>query len=192
MGIAYYECVSLFEEIWAYDPFFMQIDEITNYIYTGILYLLHHIFTNLINTNLHLLIRYMHMNSQTTTAFAPQKPNIFNPSRSAARSLSTSQLNAMPICIVVEAEIKEDRMDDFLDMIEKNAIGSREEPGCLRFDVLQSADQDNKYFFYEVYNGADDIAHHKEQDHYKAWVAFKDSGGTISSVSKKASGKFMT
>ena len=40
--------------------------------------------------------------------------------------------------------------------------------------------------------GADDIAHHKEQPHYAAWVAFKESGGTISSVSKKASGKFMT
>ena len=39
----------------------------------------------------------------------------------------------MPICIVVEAEIKEDRMDDFLAMIEANAIGSRKEPGCIRF-----------------------------------------------------------
>eukprot|EP00984_Skeletonema_dohrnii_P009259 scaffold3530_cov90-Skeletonema_dohrnii-CCMP3373.AAC.2 len=36
----------------------------------------------------------------------------------------------MPICIVVKAEIKEDRVDEFLDMIEKNAVGSREEPGC--------------------------------------------------------------
>ena len=59
----------------------------------------------------------------------------------------------MPICIVVEAEIKEDRMDDFLDMIEKNAVGSRAEPGCSRFDVLQSADADNKFIFYEVYEG---------------------------------------
>ena len=50
-------------------------------------------------------------------------------------------------------EIKEDRMEDFLDMIEKNAVGSRAEPGCLRFDVLQSADADNKFIFYEVYEG---------------------------------------
>mmetsp|Transcript_31149 Transcript_31149/g.75302 ORF Transcript_31149/g.75302 Transcript_31149/m.75302 type:complete len:99 (+) Transcript_31149:379-675(+) len=98
----------------------------------------------------------------------------------------------MPICIVVEAEIKEDRMDEFLDMIEKNALGSRAEPGCTRFDVLQAADASNKFFFYEVYDNADDIANHKEQNHYKAWVAFKESGGVISSVSKKASGKFMT
>eukprot|EP00574_Skeletonema_japonicum_P005906 CAMPEP_0201714242 /NCGR_PEP_ID=MMETSP0593-20130828/810_1 /ASSEMBLY_ACC=CAM_ASM_000672 /TAXON_ID=267983 /ORGANISM="Skeletonema japonicum, Strain CCMP2506" /LENGTH=98 /DNA_ID=CAMNT_0048203507 /DNA_START=153 /DNA_END=449 /DNA_ORIENTATION=- len=98
----------------------------------------------------------------------------------------------MPICIVVEAEIKEDRMDDFLDMIEKNAVGSRAEPGCIRFDVLQAADQENKFFFYEVYEDAAAIDFHKTQPHYAAWGTFKESGGTLSSVSKKASGKFMT
>eukprot|EP00984_Skeletonema_dohrnii_P026196 scaffold15505_cov146-Skeletonema_dohrnii-CCMP3373.AAC.2 len=51
-------------------------------------------------------------------------------------------------------------------------------------------DQENKFFFYEVYEDAAAIAHHKEQPHYAAWGTFKESGGTISSVSK--SGKFMT
>ena len=37
------------------------------------------------------------------------------------------------IAIVVDAEIKEDRMEEFLDLIEKDAVGSRAEPGCLRF-----------------------------------------------------------
>ena len=71
--------------------------------------------------------------SQTTTAFAPQKPISFHLTRAISSQSTTSSLSAMPICIVVEAEIKEDRMDDFLDMIEKNAIGSRAEPGCIRF-----------------------------------------------------------
>lgn len=59
-------------------------------------------------------------------------------------------------------------------------------------DVLQAEDQANKFFFYEVYEDAAAIAYHKEQPHYAAWGTFKESGGTISSVSKKASGKFMT
>lgn len=83
-------------------------------------------------------------------------------------------------------------MDEFLGMIEKNAVGSRAEPGCLRFDVLQSMDASNKFFFYEVYEDAAAIGHHKEQPHYMSWVAFKESGGVITSASKKASGKFMT
>ena len=59
-------------------------------------------------------------------------------------------------------------------------------------DVLQAEDQANKFFFYEVYDDAAAIAFHKEQPHYDAWGAFKESGGTISSVSKKAAGKFMS
>ncbi|KAL7510077.1 hypothetical protein ACHAXN_006989 [Cyclotella atomus] len=114
-----------------------------------------------------------------TTAFAPSKH-----STPVSRSFTSSSLLAMPICIVVEAEIKEDRMEEFLDMIEKNAEGSRKEPGCIRFDVLQSEDAPNKFIFYEVYQDADAIAHHKLQPHYLAWGEFKES--------KKASGKFMT
>jgi hypothetical protein len=34
---------------------------------------------------------------------------------------------------MVEAEIKPDRMEEFLDVMERDAVGSREEPGCLRF-----------------------------------------------------------
>jgi len=72
----------------------------------------------------------------TTSAFSPisTATQLQSFSRYAA-SASNSQLFAMPICIVVEAEIKEDRMDEFLDMIEKNAVGSREEPGCIRFGM---------------------------------------------------------
>ena len=68
----------------------------------------------------------------TTTAFAPHQPSFQSHSRAYSSRISLSAAT-MPICIVVEAEIKEDRMDDFLDMIEKNAIGSRAEPGCIRF-----------------------------------------------------------
>ncbi|KAL7495736.1 hypothetical protein ACHAWT_004303 [Skeletonema menzelii] len=130
----------------------------------------------------------------STSAFSPISPTTshLQSSRRPCSSSSSQLFAAMPICIVVEAEIKEDRMDEFLDMIEKNAVGSRAEPGCIRFDVLQAEDQANKFFFYEVYEDAAAIAHHKEQPHYAAWGTFKESGGTISSVSKKASGKFMT
>lgn len=41
-----------------------------------------------------------------------------------------------PISILVECEIKADRIEDFLDVIEKDAVGSRLEPGCLRFGTL--------------------------------------------------------
>jgi len=96
-----------------------------------------------------------------------------------------------PFSVIVEAEIKEDRMDEFLKMIENNAIKSREEPGCIRFDVLRDQSQSNKFWFYEVYESADAVGVHKTQAHYQSWADFKESGGTISSVSHKADGEFI-
>ena len=72
----------------------------------------------------------------TTSAFSPtSNSHVVQSSARRCAAVSSSQLSAMPICIVVEAEIKEDRMDEFLDMIEKNAVGSRAEPGCIRFGM---------------------------------------------------------
>ena len=34
---------------------------------------------------------------------------------------------------MVEAEIKPERMAEFLDVMERDAVGSRTEPGCIRF-----------------------------------------------------------
>jgi hypothetical protein len=64
-----------------------------------------------------------------TTSFSP-KPALKN---TRINMSSSSALNAKPFVVCVEAEIKPDRMDDFLDIIEKDAVGSRAEAGCLRF-----------------------------------------------------------
>lgn len=43
-----------------------------------------------------------------------------------------------PIALKVEVEIKEDRIDEFLEAITIDAVGSRQEEGCFRFDVLRN------------------------------------------------------
>mmetsp|Transcript_21297 Transcript_21297/g.43690 ORF Transcript_21297/g.43690 Transcript_21297/m.43690 type:complete len:153 (+) Transcript_21297:909-1367(+) len=101
-------------------------------------------------------------------------------------------MSGKPISIIVEADIKPERLDEFLELIQKNAEGSRKEPGCQRFDVLRSQDDPNKFFFYEVYDDADAVAHHKTQPHFDLWSKFKESEGINASVSKKAFGEFMT
>mmetsp|Transcript_25219 Transcript_25219/g.37145 ORF Transcript_25219/g.37145 Transcript_25219/m.37145 type:complete len:142 (+) Transcript_25219:83-508(+) len=127
-----------------------------------------------------------------SSAFAPTSsfvPRASTYARSSSTALSGS---GKPFCIVVEAEIKQDRMDEFLDLIEKDAVGSRGEPGCIRFDVLRSQDNPNKFFFYEAYTDADAVAFHKDQPHFALWTNFKESGGVVSSVSHKTDGWFMS
>jgi quinol monooxygenase YgiN len=87
------------------------------------------------------------------------------------------------IAIIVDADIVPDRVEEFLKLIEEDAKGSREEPGCLRFDVLRASD--TRFFFYEAYVDADAVDMHKAQPHFKLWSDFKASGG-CTSVSTKA------
>lgn len=104
---------------------------------------------------------------------------------------STTALMSKPFSVIVEAEIKPDRMDEFMTMIQKNAEASRKEPGCIRFDVLRAQDNENKFWFYEVYENPAAVDFHKTQSHYQAWADFKESGGTVSSTSHKADGEFV-
>jgi len=45
-------------------------------------------------------------------------------------------MSGKPISIIVEADIKPERLDEFLELIQKNAEGSRKEPGCQRFGAF--------------------------------------------------------
>eukprot|EP00978_Attheya_sp_CCMP212_P026553 scaffold87560_cov69-Attheya_sp.AAC.1 len=63
----------------------------------------------------------------TVVAFVPSSSKNRAFRRSPSSSLGSS------ICIVVEAEILPDRRDEFLNVMEKDAVRSRAEPGCLRF-----------------------------------------------------------
>ena len=90
------------------------------------------------------------------------------------------------IGIVVDIDVHPDRVDEFLKVAEADAVGSRKEPGCLRFDVLRASDSETRFLFYEAYTSADAVAEHKAQPHFKLWTDFKESGG-CKSVSTKAS-----
>eukprot|EP00558_Chaetoceros_sp_UNC1202_P006539 CAMPEP_0197247408 /NCGR_PEP_ID=MMETSP1429-20130617/29175_1 /TAXON_ID=49237 /ORGANISM="Chaetoceros sp., Strain UNC1202" /LENGTH=150 /DNA_ID=CAMNT_0042708313 /DNA_START=21 /DNA_END=473 /DNA_ORIENTATION=+ len=129
----------------------------------------------------------------------------FTPSLSSAASsignknqaLKMSETNSnesatKPFSIVVDAKIEPARREEFLDLIEKDAVGSRAEAGCLRFDVLESQDEPNRFFFYEVYTDTDAVAFHKEQPHFALWTDFKASGGVVSATSFKCDGLFMS
>ena len=73
--------------------------------------------------------------TRSASAFLPRSAaSATFASSSRAFSTSTTAMSAgKPISIIVEADIKPERMDEFLALIQKNAEGSRKEPGCQRF-----------------------------------------------------------
>jgi quinol monooxygenase YgiN len=65
------------------------------------------------------------------------------------------------LAIWVKVRIKPELRQRFLDAIEVDALGSeRDEPGCLRFNVLQDETDPNVYYFYEVYTGPEALEAH--------------------------------
>lgn len=71
--------------------------------------------------------------------------------------------------LVVEIHVKEERLSEFITATLDNAQNSVQEPGCLRFDVMQSQDQPTRFTLYEVYHRPEDALTHKETEHYLRW-----------------------
>ena len=79
------------------------------------------------------------------------------------------------LAIWVKVRVKPDMKEKFLKAIEHDALGSeRDEPGCVRFNVLQDAQDPNVYYFYEVYRDEAAIEAHRKTPHYATWRAVAD------------------
>jgi autoinducer 2-degrading protein len=76
----------------------------------------------------------------------------------------------------IKVTIKPERRADFLAAIEVDALGSeQDEPGCVRFNVLQDDNDENVYYFYEVYVDEAAVEAHREAPHYAIWRAAADT-----------------
>jgi autoinducer 2-degrading protein len=70
------------------------------------------------------------------------------------------------IVTLVSVHVVPDHVDEFLDAIRANHEASIREPGCARFDVLQSPDDPTRFLLYEAYADETAVAAHKETAHY--------------------------
>ncbi|MBP7146790.1 MAG: antibiotic biosynthesis monooxygenase [Acidobacteria bacterium] len=73
------------------------------------------------------------------------------------------------IAILVHVHVRPDDVDAFVQASLDNARNSREEPGVVRFDVLQREDDRCRFMLVEVYRTSEDPARHKATAHYARW-----------------------
>ena len=72
--------------------------------------------------------------------------------------------------LVVTIQIKPEHRDAFMEAMLGDAQGSVEnEPGCLRFDVIQDLTDPNRIHLYEVYRDDAAIEAHRQAPHYLKW-----------------------
>jgi autoinducer 2-degrading protein len=72
--------------------------------------------------------------------------------------------------VIVSAKVKPEQRGRFLQAIEDNAVSAvRDEPGCLRFDVVRNSDDPDHYLFYEVYRDEAAFGAHRDTEHFARW-----------------------
>lgn len=70
---------------------------------------------------------------------------------------------------LVHVSVKSEHLEAFISATRANHLASTQEPGNLRFDVLQTADDPTRFILYEAYVSADAAAAHKQTAHYLTW-----------------------
>ena len=73
------------------------------------------------------------------------------------------------LIVQVFVHVKAESVAAFREASLENARNSVEEPGVVRFDVLQQEDDPERFVLLEIYRTPEDPARHKETAHYAAW-----------------------
>ncbi len=78
--------------------------------------------------------------------------------------------NAGLAVLWVPLPVKPEKVNDFIQSALGDCVGStREEPGCLRFDLYQDIKNPSDLFFYEVYANPAAFEYHAKTPHIAKW-----------------------
>jgi quinol monooxygenase YgiN len=73
------------------------------------------------------------------------------------------------LIVHVHVHVKPELVDAFRAATLENARQSVQEPGIVRFDVIQQNDAPTRFVLVEIYRTEQDPARHKETAHYATW-----------------------
>jgi autoinducer 2-degrading protein len=73
------------------------------------------------------------------------------------------------IVTCVHVYVRPEALDEFIQVSTENHLGSVKEPGNLRFDFVQQADDPCRFMLYEAYVSDEASAAHKNTPHYLKW-----------------------
>ena len=77
--------------------------------------------------------------------------------------------------VIVPIQIAQGHRDEFLEALMVDAKGANnDEPGCLRFDAVQDADDDHRIWLYEVYKDETAFQDHLKTPHFQVFKEAAD------------------
>jgi quinol monooxygenase YgiN len=81
------------------------------------------------------------------------------------------------LALFAKVTVKPELVDRFWKYLEADAIGSRGEEGCIRFDILRDEKAANVFYLYEVYLDHAAYGAHQEAPYFKQF--FAEAGDTL-------------
>ena len=92
------------------------------------------------------------------------------------------------IILHVTIQLKPEHVAEVLEAALYDAEHSeKDEPGCLRFDVIQDRDDRNRFYFYEVYLDEAALEAHRQTPHFKLY--FEKSQPWLAAAPERRFGK---
>ena len=73
------------------------------------------------------------------------------------------------LIVHVFVHVNPHRVDDFIAATLENARNSVQEPGVVRFDLVQQDEDPTRFLLIEIYRTPQDPSRHKETAHYAKW-----------------------
>jgi quinol monooxygenase YgiN len=73
------------------------------------------------------------------------------------------------LAVLVYVHVLPESVEAFRAASLANAAASIQEPGVVRFDVMQESADPARFVLFEVYRGAERAAAHKQTAHYQTW-----------------------
>lgn len=73
------------------------------------------------------------------------------------------------VIVHVHVHVKPECTEEFAQAAVENARASIQEPGIIRFDVIEQQDDAARFTLIEIYRDAEAAAAHKQTAHYAKW-----------------------
>ena len=74
------------------------------------------------------------------------------------------------VVVLIESFVKPEKREGFIEFLTQHAKACIDEPGCVRFDLLEKAEEPNTFYYYEVYKDDEARAAHRETPHLKRYI----------------------
>ena len=82
-------------------------------------------------------------------------------------------------------KVRPEHLNEFLENVRVHAAHSQDEPGCVRFEVLQDVADPLTVCLLEVFRTEDDLRVHRDQDYYRRWMDLSRDWRDRSSYSRR-------